>query len=513
MPFLIINKMFKIKGDLIELIFSCIIILLTITLIILIISLTVKKPKVLSEYKVKIKTIIGLESLDFIDNISIPEYPHANLGLTGKLILDCYTGTCIKEIIHKDTYTTCSDHRDPCSESLIVWTEYRPIIDHFCSEQCYEYKSKECNCTEEFHKKGTCEHKMDDYYIEGKICFAYNTIYFWKGKRYEILKESTYNYLDNAILKDEECPKGTKYCGIIDGNENKLCIESNLKCPINYISDDETNSNQDYSSFSFGNKTFYYGYNDSLKDKKIVMGLMVETDLYLNEDKYEKEIIDLYNISEFLKDNQNLFKDINLGYDPYSEKDIDKKGNSYLKAFYNTEQFDLTDLRNTENKYHFNVRINKKAFNPIHKKTKIITILGLISCGYLFLAFLVILKKRKNLSEGYCGLVGKVFYCLFIIPFLILILPTLIYGCKNIAYIKEAKSIDPKGNYKTFQRINNAFVITGFILFSILIVFIILVPIEKDFECCKRKNKELKNDTTQTKVNQSNSNINLNKKN
>ena len=103
MPFLIINKMFKIKGDLIELIFSCIIILLTITLIILIISLTIKKPKVLSEYKVKIKTIIGLESLDFIDNISIPEYPHANLGLTGKLILDCYTGTCIKEIIWYET--------------------------------------------------------------------------------------------------------------------------------------------------------------------------------------------------------------------------------------------------------------------------------------------------------------------------------------------------------------------------------------------------------------------------
>ena len=501
--------MFKIKGTLIELILSSIIILLTITLIILIILLTIKKPKVLRENKVEIKTIIGLESIDFIDNVSIPEYPHAHLGLTGKLILDCYTGTCIKEILHKESYTTCSDHRDPCHESLIVWTEYRPIIDHFCSEQCYEYKSEECNCTEEFQEKGTCQHKMNDNYIEGKICYAYNTIYFWKGKRYEILKESTYNYLDNAILKDEECPEGKKYCGIIDGNENKLCIKSNLKCPINYISDDETNINQDYSSFSFNNKTFYYGYNDSLKDKKIVKGLMVETDLYLNEDNYEKEIIDLYNISEFLKDNQNLFKDINLSYEPYSEKDIDKKGYSYLKAFYNTEQFNLTDLRNREEKYHFNIKINKKAFNPIHKKTKIITILGFISCGYLFFAFLFISNKQKNYLKGDHNYGEKVFYCLFIIPFLILILPTLIYGCMNIAYIKEAKSIDPKGNYKTFQRINNAFVIIGFILFSILIVYIILVPIEREFECCKKKNKEIKNDTTQIKVNQTNSNINF----
>ena len=75
--------MFKIKGTLIDLILSCIIFLLTIALIILIILLTIKKPKELPENKVEIKTIIGLESLDFIDNITIPEYPNENLGLTG----------------------------------------------------------------------------------------------------------------------------------------------------------------------------------------------------------------------------------------------------------------------------------------------------------------------------------------------------------------------------------------------------------------------------------------------
>ena len=428
------------------------------------------------------------------------------------LILDCYIGTCIKEIFHEVVGTTCSDHRDPCHDYDDSWTEYRPIIDRFCSEQCYEYKSEECNCTDEFQEKGTCEHKMDDNYIEGKICYAYNTIYFWKGRRYEILNESIYNYLDNAVLKDEECPKGTKYCGILDGNYNKLCINSNLKCPINYISNEEGNKNQDYSSFSFGTKTFFYGHNDSLIDKKIVMGLMVETDLYLNGDNYEKEILDLYNISEFLKDNQNLFKDINLGYDPYSDKDIDNKGNSYLKAFYNNETFDLTDLRNRINVYNFNVKMNKNAFTPIHKKTKIITILGLISCGYLFLTFLIILIDQKNYLKHY-NYGNKFCYCCFITPFLILMLPTLIYGCINIHYIKEAKSIDPKGNYNSFQRINNAFVIIGFILFSIIIVYIIFIPIEKDFECCKKKNKEIKNDTTQIKVNQTNSNINLNKKN
>ena len=70
--------MFKIKGTLIEIIFSNIIFLLTITLIILIILVTIKKPKVLPKNKVEIKTIIGLESFDFIDNITIPKYPYEN---------------------------------------------------------------------------------------------------------------------------------------------------------------------------------------------------------------------------------------------------------------------------------------------------------------------------------------------------------------------------------------------------------------------------------------------------
>ena len=44
---------------------------------------------------------MGLESFNFIEDKEIPEYSNDNLGLTGYLMLDCYTGTCIKEIYHK----------------------------------------------------------------------------------------------------------------------------------------------------------------------------------------------------------------------------------------------------------------------------------------------------------------------------------------------------------------------------------------------------------------------------
>ena len=60
------------------------------------------------------------------------------------------------------------------------------------------------------------------------------------------------------MSKDEECPQGTKSCGIIDDYENKLCINFIYSCPINYISDNYINGS---SSVIMGNKTFYYGYD------------------------------------------------------------------------------------------------------------------------------------------------------------------------------------------------------------------------------------------------------------
>ena len=469
----------KKKRILLAIILSTLALLLTIALIILIILIRVKRPNLRSEMKLDEIPITGLRSFDFIENKTIPEYPSDNLGNAGRLILDCYTGTCIHDILHTD-YSVYCDSDDSCYTEDEFWMEYRPTIDHYCSEQCYETGNDECNCSEPYEDIGTCENKMDDKYENGKVCYAYNTIYYWKGKRYTNIKTDIYYYLDDAILKDEECPEGTKNCGIIDSNENQLCLRNNLNCPVNYISEEKLS--KVYSSVLIGNKTFYYGNDDSIK-RKIIVGLVADTDLLLNKDNNKKDIIDNYTISEFLEDNQNLYKEVNLGYDPYKKEDIDSKGKSYLRVFYNEENVNLTSLRETRALFNFNHRMNNKALDSIHYKTKIITILGLIALGFLLIAYVVILIKQIVYYRGGCyGECEKGYFVCVTILFIGLMITPLIFGWININKAKDAENLDPNGEYSTFKKLNLAFVIIGFALFLFLIVYVILVPIKCGFE-------------------------------
>ena len=274
-------------GIKIELILSSFIFLLTLNQIILIIFITVTRPKKLTEFSVEDISIMGLESFDFIEDKTIPEYPSANLGTTGKSILNCDIGNCTQEIFHEIYKIYCDDDND-CYEANESWTEYRKIINYNCSEQCYKKRENNCSCYEPYNKIGMCERKIDDEYIEGKVCYAENVIYFWKGKKIYNLNISNFSYLNDIILKDEECPEGKKNCGIIDNDENKLCINSDLKCPINYLS--ENKLSKEFSKVLIGNKTFYYGSDDNTK-RKIIAGLFVDTDLLLNNKSNKKDII------------------------------------------------------------------------------------------------------------------------------------------------------------------------------------------------------------------------------
>ena len=244
------------KRILLEIILSIIVILFTTVLILLIIFIRVKRPDLRGQNKINDISIISMESFDFIEDKTIPEYPYDNLGNTGQLILDCYTGTCINQIYHQDIWLKC-DPDSPCETVDDSWTEHRAIIDHDCSEQCYKTGNIICRCGRPYDEIGICKNRTNDRYEKGKVCHAYNTIYFWKGKKYNITKSVKYSYLNDAISKDEDCREGTKNCGIIDSNENQLCIREILNCPINYISENKLNN--DYNSVLIGNKTFYYG--------------------------------------------------------------------------------------------------------------------------------------------------------------------------------------------------------------------------------------------------------------
>ena len=125
--------------------------------------------------------------------------------------------------------------------------------------------------------------------------------------------------------------------------------------------------------------------------------------------------------------------------------------------------------------------MNNKFLNSIHYKTKIITYLGIISLGYLIIAFTIILIfQKKNYQSEYVYDWQKLAYCWVIVIFLILFIFPLIFVCVNIKKTKDAEILDPNKDYSNFKTFNIVFIIIGFSLFLYLIAYIVLVPIE----CC-----------------------------
>ena len=451
----------------IECILFSFLLLLTIAYIILLIILETKKIKEHEEFKYDDIIINSSSSLNFIDDESIPVYSEstASLGLTGRLILDCVTGICQEKVYYYDI-----------DDDLTY--DYVDKLDYSCSEQCSLNGNDECICDDSYKNKGKCSRKYDDKYEIGKYCYADNVIYFWKGKRYTITKKEVYTYYKNSKLKNEECPKGTIDCGIIDDNENKLCISSNLNCPINYFSENKLDEDKIHSSVIIGNKTFYYTFDDSNK-RKIIAGLIADSDLYLNENNEEKVLIDTNNISGFLEDNKNLYKEMNLGFDPYKEKDINKRGNSYLRLFYN-DNVNLSLLRYNINTYNYNHELNEDVIKPINKKIKLTGIFGFMSIGILFMMIIAVIVCRVD-SYGPYGLL--------LIVFFVFIILTIIFGSINIRKFNKLKDMDP--TYDKLPRTINLIII---ILIIVLIIYIIFLAIylvnlrdKWNEKCCSKK--------------------------
>ena len=203
------------------------------------------------------------------------------------------------------------------------------------------------------------------------------------------------------------------------------------------------------------------------KNRKIIAGLVADSDLYLNKDNDKKVLLDNYTISGLLKDNPNLYRQVNLGYDPYQFENIDQKGNSYLRIYY-SEGIDLSELRDRIQIYNSNVAMNKKYINPTNKKIKYTSAFGFISCGAL-------------LGLIICG----VLYCqgkyvkneiisLFILIFFIFIILSLVYSAINISNLNELYNIKPGDDNAKISRIINIIIV---IMCCFLFVFIIFLAV------------------------------------
>ena len=313
------------------------------------------------------------KSFDFINDTTKPQYnPDAeNLGLAGKLYLNCTYGTCHKGERFKeldDDDEECHRYNDCHPYITYEYTE----IKYNCSLECFKYKKNKCSsCPSPFYEEGTCSIMEFDTYSPEKICYAHNIIYFWKGKKYQIeklddFKDKEITYLNNAILKDENCSSNTKFCGILDDEGNKLCLPTNAECPHNVISTTKLNINN-YRTSIIDNKTVYYAFDENAINNKIIAGLYVDSDIYINKEEESENsiILDTYTISGLLKDNYMLYRGVYLGYDPYEIHNIDEKGKSYLKVRYNIKNPNLVSMRQQHTQYITDKSMNEEVVNPI----------------------------------------------------------------------------------------------------------------------------------------------------
>ena len=338
--------------------------------------------------------ITTLESIEFIekDNKEPKYYPGIqNLGFAGNLILDCYSGLCTEELWKNEPIEDCDD--DGCGYIDNYVKYYPERIDYKCSFECFELKGHSCNnCTNPKYKYinsiGNCSRNLDDKECsDEKYCMSDNVLYFWKGRKYEGKFIQKKYYLKDVVLENEECPSKTKNCGIIDSNGNKLCISEYSVCPINIISEEKRKNS--YSSFKFGNKTFYYGKDENTNNTKIIAGIYVDTDIYLNKTIKNFEILDTNKISELLEENQKLYQGVDLGFDPYKNKDIDKKGKSYLKVKYN-ENIDLISLRNKQQSALNRTNFRNTIIRSVTDKFNAFNVVGIVGYSYFIFIILVI---------------------------------------------------------------------------------------------------------------------------
>ena len=99
-------------------------------------------------------------------------------------------------------------------------------------------------------------------------------LYFWEGRRFcsKLYKPEINGYLyflNNSVLKDEDCQTGYKKCGKLDEMNNYLCIPNDEDCPINDITiSNEINEEllqQNYSYINISNNKLFYYTNSSNK--------------------------------------------------------------------------------------------------------------------------------------------------------------------------------------------------------------------------------------------------------
>ncbi len=97
-----------------------------------------------------------------------------------------------------------------------------------------------CNCFT-YIQRGSCSKRSFCTRINGKSQIQFT---FWRGNSICTERETHGKYLSlNIERNSESCPSGKRSCGIIDSQNNHLCLDNNLSCPVVDIKFSENGNN------------------------------------------------------------------------------------------------------------------------------------------------------------------------------------------------------------------------------------------------------------------------------
>ena len=465
--------------------------------------------------------ITGLSSIQFLEKKNPEEYniSEPNLGSTGKIILDCFSGECNFRESSTCYKTVCksSNKKSSCkTEAYECYKDFSKLI-YECSNECRTKRGLSCNsCPNSARsQKGSCSRNENDDYDYQKSCLADNVIYNWKGHYYDGINGTSFygelSYLKNAVQANESCPTSMKMCGILDELGNKLCIPKTKDCPINYIklSNDSLDKKYNYSFSNIGNKSLIYT-NEAVSNK-IIGGLYVDSDLLIQYNEKDCEILDTGNINELINENKILYKNV-LNFDPYSEANINDKGKSYLKWCIAGQgrNKDLNIMKKENISFSLNQTINNYSINRIlgnNSSNLIFSILGTIFQSIFFIIFLFVFFTLNKVGYNLCCSTNEtrliiilcISFFLFFLSSIGFNLATIINSFFNIDYLnkmKEANISSIDSFLDSLISINRTYFwinIIMYIIIILLIIYLYIAPKDYDLVDYNTKNSQTGN--------------------
>ena len=226
--------------------------------------------------------------------------------------------------------------------------------------------------------------------------------------------------------------------------------------------------------------------------------MYVDTDLYLNKKEKDFVILDTYSISGLLEENKILYKGLNLGFDPYLDKNIDQKGKSYLKIRYNQmEDIDLISMREKNKSYFKKKDIQDNLINPVIDKSKTNNIRSIITYSFFIfsiVALMLLFWNKSNKDENYKISINQCKFLKIFISSLFILLFTIPITVKSCNIVGDLNEIDRELNIYSLKIVNKIYIILSFTLYGIILIFIVILCISrKKRENLSKKETEKKN--------------------